>query len=108
MKYGWKLRYLIKEKGFNQEEIAKKIDVSKSTLSFWVNSEYPPLHGIEKICEVLNIDLYKFFMGERDLDNILPPGIEPYHIEFIRKLNSLPKEKRLEILRAFDMLLDNF
>ncbi len=108
MGYGERLRELIKNGGLNQEKIAVMTGLPKSSLSNWVNAEYPPLHVIEKICGVLNLKLYQFFMNEEDLEEFLPPGIEPYHIEFIRKLNSLPKEKRLEILRAFDMLLDNF
>ncbi len=101
MRYGSHLRDVIKKSGLTQQELSDKLGVARSSISAWSNSEYPPLHAIEKVCDVIGIKLYQFFMNEEDQGGFLPPGIEPYHIEFIQSLNSLPEKERLEIWESF-------
>jgi len=88
MKYGTRLRGLIESYGLKQSDIALKINVSKSTVSFWINAEYPPLEGIEKICAVLGIPVYQFFMSEKDIENFM--GVDPEWLEMGKAIQPLP------------------
>lgn len=84
MKYGSRLREIIKAHPLNQVEIADKIGVSKSTISFWINSEYPPLDGIEAVCKAL--ELQKVKAGDIKTDVIIEIA------EVIDRLREFPAE----------------
>ena len=90
MKYGSRLREIIKNSDFNQVELAEKIGVSKSTISFWINAEYPPVDGIEAVCNVLGISLYRFFMSDQDVETFM--GIDPEWLEIGKVIQPLPVE----------------
>lgn len=90
MKYGSRLREIIKGSSFNQVELAEKIGVSKSTISFWINSEFPPLEGIESICNALEIPVYRFFMGEQEIKDFM--GLDPEWLEIGKVIQPFPVE----------------
>ncbi len=108
MKFGSRLKELIKSANFSQADLADKIGVSRSTISFWVNSEYPPLDAIETVCKELDIPLYEFFMTEEQIKKTMPDDIDPIQIELIRTLNNLPDEKHIAILEAFCKIAETF
>ena len=90
MKYGSRLRELIKSSNFNQVEVAEKIGVSKSTISFWINSEYPPLDGVESVCNALDMPLYRFFMSNENIEEFM--GLDPEWLEIGKVIQPLPAE----------------
>lgn len=100
MKYGLRLKEFIKESGINQVELAEKIGVSKSTVSFWVNSEYPPLEGIEKVFKAIERPLYQFFFQEEDLKAILDK-LYPQWSELMLSVNNIP-------LNVQEAMIDSF
>ncbi len=108
MKFGSRLKELIKSANFSQADLADKIGVSRSTISFWVNSEYPPLDAIETVCKELDIPLYEFFMTEEQIKKTMPDDIDPIQIELIRTLNNLPDDKHIAILEAFCKIAETF
>lgn len=65
--YGSRIRQLIKNAEYGQNEFAKKIGVSSSTISFWCNAEYPPLEAIIKVCNELKIPLHDFFATDEEV-----------------------------------------
>lgn len=90
MKFGTRLREVIEIEGLKQAELAEKIGVSRSTISFWCNSEYPPLDGIEKVCNEIGMPLYNFFMSEKDVNDFM--GIDPQWLEIGRVIQPYPVE----------------
>jgi transcriptional regulator with XRE-family HTH domain len=90
MKYGSRLRELIKISEFNQAELADKIGVSKSTISFWINSEFPPLDGIESVCNAIDMPIYRFFMSDKNVEEFM--GIDPEWLEIGKVIQPLPAE----------------
>lgn len=104
MKYGSRLREIIKAHPINQAEVADKIGVSKSTISFWINSEYPPLDGIEAVCKVIGIPLYKFFMTDEDVKELT--GVDPEFLEIVKMVKHMPEEVQIKIKLSFVQILD--
>lgn len=100
--YGSKLKKIIKERGYSQKEIAKKINVPESTISSWINSENPPLDAIDKVCKAVNLKLWEFFItSENELKEYYPNWIHEEQIEFLKAFNQLPSRKRELILESF-------
>jgi transcriptional regulator with XRE-family HTH domain len=87
MKYGNRLKLLVKEAGFGQNEFASKIGIAGSTMSIWCNAEYPPLEGIEKICNALDMPLYRFFMSTKDIEDFM--GVDPEWLEMGKAIQPL-------------------
>jgi len=65
--YGSKIKTLIKEAGYGQNEFAIKIGISISSFSCWCNAEYPPLETIVKVCNELKISLHDFFATNEEV-----------------------------------------
>lgn len=59
--YGRKLRQVIDTLGLSYQDAANLIGVPKSTISYWVHSEHPPLSGLMKLLEKMKIDPGVFF-----------------------------------------------
>jgi len=75
MKFGERLKRLIKENGSSGKELAVKIGKDDQTVSRWVNGQSAPdAFDIEKICKVLNITVSELF-GEVSLPDKLTPEI---------------------------------
>lgn len=64
MNYGYKIKWLIKNKGLSQRDVAKGINVPEMTLSNWTRMEFPPLEGIVLVCNYLQEPLSRFFLDE--------------------------------------------
>ena len=67
---GEKIRQLRKEKGFSQEELSEKIDISPRHMCTIENgNSIPSLETFVKIAEILRLDVNKFFNLEFDEEN---------------------------------------
>jgi len=56
MKFCEKLIQLRKQKGYSQESLAEKLDVSRQAISRWENGETTPdMSVLIKLCEVYSI-----------------------------------------------------
>jgi len=69
MNYGQQLKWLIRNKGLSQRDVAKGINVPEMTLSNWTRMEFPPLEGIISICKFLQEPLSRFFLDEEPFTN---------------------------------------
>jgi len=105
------LLYEIERRGWSYETLARKIGVTHSSVSQWVNGKYPPKPGqLRKLSEVLEVDeIYLFQMvgylsyaegGQEE-------GVTPAHPlirEIMRELPGLD-EDGLRLLRDSIRLL---
>ena len=58
------LKYLRKREGLTQQELAKKLDISKSTVSMYENgNREPDFETLETIADFFNVDM-NFLMGK--------------------------------------------
>ena len=60
-----RIKELIKSKGYNQEEFAKLIGVTRSTLLGQI--ERPSYTTMEKIANALNVPIWQLFVSEEDI-----------------------------------------
>ncbi|MBO6087435.1 helix-turn-helix transcriptional regulator [bacterium] len=59
---GKKIRQIRIEKGFSQEQLSEKIDISPRHMCTIENgNSFPSLETFVNICEILDIDINKFF-----------------------------------------------
>lgn len=66
IKIGKFISSLRKEKGYTQEQLAEKLNVSNKSISRWENGNtMPDLSLIPKLCEILGISINELLSGER-------------------------------------------
>ena len=90
--YGERLRQLRRERGFTQEEVALRADI---TTSYYGQLERgtanPSVAMLEKICAVMGISIFT-----EDNTNLL--GIDPLSMQIIHQLNGKSDEEKELIL----------
>ena len=67
------LRNLISKRQVNQNDIAKYLEISNSTVSCWVSGKsYPEIKNIEKIARFFNVSIFELVSdNETDEDTLL-------------------------------------
>ena len=66
IKIGKFIAALRKEKGYTQQELAEKLNVSNKSISRWENGNtMPDLSLIPPLCEILDISINELLSGER-------------------------------------------
>ena len=61
------LKEVLDEKGIKQRFIARKMDVSVSTVSLWVlGKTYPTIPNLKKLAEVLEVDVDLLVNGKNE------------------------------------------
>jgi len=103
IRYGSKLKGMIKDSGYTLKQISEKIDVPASTISSWYKSEFPPLEGIVKMCNFFKIELTDFFKDEsKETDESLLSYLSSQDREILNLLNAPNNtETRIAIKELF-------
>jgi len=100
MNYGSRLKWLIKNKGFSQRDIAVELGVPESTMSHWTTTDYPPLDQIESICRILQIPVSRFFA--EDSDQYVEVSLQEQ--ELLKVFNTFSDEQKEKLLEVVDIL----
>ena len=101
MTFGKKIATERKQKGFSQDELAKKVGTISVTIGRYERDEIKPSIDIaSKLADALNVSL-DYLTGKTDieLDNSI--------IQRVVEIQNLPKEDKAHILYALDGLLQN-
>lgn len=68
--FGGRLKELRKEKGLTQEELAKKLQIAKSSIGMYeTNKRIPEVRTLESIADYFNVDM-DYLMGNTDTRRI--------------------------------------
>ena len=94
MNYGERLKLIRKKAGYSQKQLGEELGFHQGTVSAWEKSTYPPLDSIEKICRLLKMPVYEFFITDLDREDIVPSGIDPIQVKILQEINKLPVKKR--------------
>ncbi|MDD4258109.1 MAG: helix-turn-helix transcriptional regulator [Bacteroidales bacterium] len=61
------LKEILSEKGIKQRFIARKLDVSVSTVSLWVlGKTHPTIPNLKKLAQVLDVDIDLLVNGKKE------------------------------------------
>lgn len=95
---GKKIKAIRKSKGLTQEKLSEMIDIETSSLSGIESGRfYPSLHVLEKIANVLEVELIEFF--KFSTVNI-PENIDEEIQKIIKKQDKRNKELIYKLLTA--------
>lgn len=87
------LQFLRKSHHYTQEELAKRLAISRQAVSKWENgTSIPDLDVLLKISRLYNITI----------NDILEPQIPPRRITEFEQITAIPEEELREILKQFD------
>ncbi len=104
--YGERLKELAKAKGLNQKDLAKIAKAPDSSVSRWINHQYPPLKFIESICRHVNTPLWMFFLDNpSEIANHPINQIDELDLEILTAIKNLDKKTHDQVLHAFRDIL---
>ena len=88
------LQLLRKKHNYTQDELAKKLDISRQAVSKWeTGAAIPDLEVLLKISKLYGITI----------NDILEPNIPAERITDFEQLSKIPENELREILKQFDM-----
>jgi transcriptional regulator with XRE-family HTH domain len=101
--YGEKIKKMREHYGYSQRELADKMGIPSTTLSFWERSDFPSLEGIIKVCDVFKINLWEFFIDDySEIKKILPDYITADDSALLSLLNKeVAIETRIQVKKTF-------
>jgi len=87
------LQFLRKSHNYTQEDLAKKLDISRQAVSKWeTGMTIPDLEVLLKISKLYNVSI----------NDILEPNIQPQRITDFEQISTIPEKELREILKQFD------
>lgn len=87
------LQFLRKSHDYTQEDLAKKLDISRQAVSKWeTGATIPDLEVLLKISKLYNITI----------NDILEPDVQPQRITDFEQISTIPEKELREILKQFD------
>lgn len=87
------LQLLRKSHNYTQEDLAKRLDISRQAVSKWeTGTAIPDLEILLKISKLYDITI----------NDILEPNIQPPKITDFEQISIIPEKKLQEILKQFD------
>lgn len=101
--FGVWLRSAIAARGMTQNEFAKAIDASKSTVSRWINGDQPKGDFVERIADVLVLDYdivaTRAGYRPRELLEIDPSPAEAKLLPYIRAIDWSKHDRELAMIQ---------
>lgn len=87
------LQFLRKSRNYTQEDLAKKLDISRQAVSKWeTGTAIPDLEVLLKISKLYDITI----------NDILEPNIQPQRITDFEQISTIPETELKEVLKKFD------
>ncbi len=88
------LQFLRKSHNYTQEDLAKKLDISRQAVSKWeTGTTIPDLEVLLKISRLYNVTI----------NDILEPNIQPQRITDFEQISIIPEKELRELLNLFDI-----
>ncbi len=88
------LQFLRKSHNYTQNDLAKKLDISRQAVSKWeTKTAIPDLEVLLKISKLYGITI----------NDILEPKIQPQRITHFEQITAIPEKELKEALEQFDV-----
>lgn len=105
MAFGDKLREVMEQKEIMQKDMAKKLNISRSSISdFITNRRLPNIMLVRDIAEELGVSVDYLLDYQPDPDSL---AVSPKEAAMIDTFRRLPKEKQEVLLSLIEMLSQN-
>lgn len=89
-----KLKKLRQERGYSQQQLADKLNISRQAISKWENGKaIPDIENLQLLCEIYDVSFDTMFGNEKDDSNLESLPVE-----------HKPKRDRLFELRHFTLI----
>lgn len=87
------LQYLRKSRHYTQEDLAKRLDISRQAVSKWeTGTTIPDLEVLLKLSKLYGVTI----------NDILEPRVQPPRITDFEQISTIPEEELRQILEQFD------
>ena len=88
------LQFLRKSHNYTQDDLAKKLDISRQAVSKWeTGTSIPDLEVLLKISKLYNITI----------NDILEPKVQPKRITDFEQISTISERELKEVLKQFDI-----
>ena len=88
------LQFLRKSHNYTQDDLAKKLDISRQAVSKWeTGTAIPDLEVLLKISKLYNVTI----------NDILEPKVQPERISDFEQIATISERELKEVLRQFDI-----
>lgn len=98
----YRLSRLLKETGWSQTELARRVGVTQQTVQQWVNGKSTPKPtSIDKLVEVTGHPPYWFMLPPDDGDQVVTPDamkLGPMQLDLLKTFNAFPEEDQQQML----------
>jgi transcriptional regulator with XRE-family HTH domain len=98
----YRLSLLLKETGWSQAELARRVGVTQQTVQQWVNGKSTPKPtSIDKLVEVTGHPPYWFMLPPDEGDQVVTPDamkLGPMQLDLLKTFNAFPEEDQQQML----------
>ncbi|OMP92713.1 helix-turn-helix domain-containing protein [Raoultella terrigena] len=98
----YRLSRLLKETGWSQTELARRVGVTQQTVQQWVNGKSTPKPtSIDKLVEVTGHPPYWFMLPPDEGDQVVTPDamkLGPMQLDLLKTFNAFPEEDQQQML----------
>ncbi|MFB5952126.1 helix-turn-helix domain-containing protein [Klebsiella pasteurii] len=98
----YRLSRLLKETGWSQAELARRVGVTQQTVQQWVNGKSTPKPtSIDRLVEVTGHAPYWFMLPPDEGDQVVTPGamkLGPMQLDLLKTFNAFPEEDQQQML----------
>lgn len=89
MSYGKKIRYLRKQNGYSQEELALELGISRQSVSLWENDQSKPtLDNLKSMSKFFEVSLDSL-INEASLENLAQQETQGFIVKYKETRNSI-------------------
>ena len=97
--FGSRLKYLRKQDGITQEQLAKRLGIAKSTISMYENGHREPdFESIEAIADFFNVNMRTFFPNG-EVEEPTPGSEDGLDAELVALIKRIPADRMPEVER---------
>ncbi|QHS46274.1 helix-turn-helix domain-containing protein [Klebsiella michiganensis] len=98
----YRISKLLKEEGWSQAELARRLGVAQQTVQQWVNGKATPKPAsIDKLVEITGRPPYWFMLPPDEGDQVVTPDtmkLGPMQLDLLKTFNAFPEEDQQQML----------
>lgn len=99
---GSEIKKAMRKKKLTQQQLADKIGVARSSISYYMSDKAEPPYGtVINLCKILDIDF-------NSITGMKTYSVNKHDFELINSINQLPEKEYLVLLEIIRTFTDNY